>query len=165
MKKQSNKWYWIAILMLLGMLGYVGWYLSFNPQYFLFFLATAIIALVFVVAMALLPKYRKRLVEKVLEHHIKEKETGGWLYRYYRVALVVIIICALVFPVVSQYQLIASQYMPIFVLAFFIVNLAASVIFIAGFLKTWGKWGLLFVAVVFASVLLGILMGWMTKHG
>jgi len=55
--------------------------------------------------------------------------------------------------------------MPIFVLAFFIVNLAASVIFIAGFLKTWGKWGLLFVAVVFASVLLGILMGWMTKHG
>ena len=139
MEKQPNKWYWIAILILLGMLGYVGWYLSFNSQYFLFFSATAIIALVFVVAMALLPKYRKRLVEKALEHHVKEKEIGGWLYRYYRVALIVIIACALVFPVVLQYQLIASQYMPIFVLAFFIINLTAGIIFAAGFLKARGK--------------------------
>lgn len=101
----------------------------------------------------------------MIEYHVKEREMGRELYRYYRVALLVIIICALVFPVVLQYQLIASQYMPHFVLTFFIVNLTAGVIFIAGFLKARGKWGLLLIAVIFASVLLGILIGWLTKHG
>ena len=164
-----NKWpsrrYWAAVLIILGMLGYIVWYLSFNPRYVLVFLATTIIALGFVAVMALLPKYRQRLVKKMLEHHAKETEMGRELYRYYKVALVVIIICALVFPVVSQYQLVAPQYIPLFVLAFCIVNLAAGVIFIAGSLKAKGKWGLLLIAVIFASVLLGILMGWIAKHG
>lgn len=90
---------------------------------------------------------------------------GRKLCHYYNVALLVIIICALVFPVVLHYQLIASEYMPLFVLTFCIVNLAAGVIFIVGFLKARGKWGLLLIAVIFASVLLGILIGWLTKHG
>jgi len=128
-------------------------------------LATTIIALGFVAVMTLLPKYRQRLVKKMIEYHVKEREMGRELYRYYRVAFLVIIICALVFPVVLQYQLIASQHMPLFVLTFFFVNLAAGVIFIAGFLKAKGKWGLLLIAIVLASALLGILIGWMTKHG
>jgi protein-S-isoprenylcysteine O-methyltransferase Ste14 len=128
----------------------------------LIFLATTIIALGFVAVMVLLPKYKQRLVKRMLEYHVKERERVG---RFYRVALLVIIIFALVFPVVSQYQLIASQYMSLFVLTFCIVNLVAGVIFVAGFLKARGKWGLLLIAALFASVLLGVLVGWMTKHG
>lgn len=165
MDKWSSKWYWVAILIILGMLGYILWYLSLNPRYVLVFLATTIIALGFVAVMALLPKYRLQLVKKMLEYRVKEREMGRALYRYYKVALVIIIVCALFFPVVFQSQLIASQHMPLFVLTFFIVNLVAGIIFIAGFLKARGKWGLLLIAVIFTSVLLGILIGWLTKHG
>lgn len=166
MDKWTNKRQWVAILIILSLLSsYTLWYLSLNPQHIPVFLATTIIALGFVAVMALLPKYRQRLVKKVLEHHVEQRKMGRELYGYYRVALLVIILCALVFPVVLQYQLIASQYMPLFVLVFCIVNLAAGVIFIAGFFKAKGKLGPLLIAVILALFLLGILIGWMAKHG
>lgn len=156
---------WFAVLVFISILAVCTiWYLHLNPQHIPLFLTTAIIAIGFVVVMALLPKYRRRLVKRVIEYHAKEREMGK-LYRYYRAALLVIIICALVFPVVLHYQLIASEYMPLFVLTFCIVNLAAGVIFVVGFLKARGKWWLLLIAVIFASVLFGILIGWLTKHG
>ena len=111
MNKWTGKWYLVAILIILSMLGYLVWYVSLNSRYVFVFLATTIIALGFVAVMTLLPKYRQRLVKKIIEYHVKEKEMGKELYRYYRVALLVIIVCALVFPIVLQYQLIASQYM------------------------------------------------------
>jgi len=96
----------------------------------------------------------------------KEREVmGRALYHYYRAALFVIVICALVFPAVLQYQLIASQCMPLFVLSFFVVNLVAGTIFITGLLKARCKWAALLIALIFASVLLGILTRWAAKHG
>ena len=65
MDKWTNKRQWVAILIILSMLsGYTLWYLSLNPQHIRVFLATAIIALGFVAVMALLPKYRRRLLKK-----------------------------------------------------------------------------------------------------
>lgn len=157
---------WFAVLVFTSVLAVcIILYLHLNPQHVPHFLTITIIAMGFVVVMALLPKYRRRLVKRVIEYRVKEKVIGRELYRYYRVALLVIIICALVFPVVLHYQLIASEYMPLFVLTFCVVNFAAGVIFVVGFLKAGGKWGVLLIAVIFASVLLGILIGWLTKHG
>lgn len=164
MNRWHNEWYLMAILIILGMLAYIMWNLSLNPQYVLVFLTTTIIALGFVVLMALLPKYRRRIINRALEYQAREREMGKEFYRYYKMALVVIILCALILPVVLQYQLIFSHYLPLFVFAFFIVNLVAGVIFIAGFLKARGKWRLLLVFIIFASALLGILIRWITKH-
>jgi len=129
------------------------------------FLATTIVALAFVAAMALLPKYRRRLVERMVGYQAKESAMGRRLYRYYKVALLVIVLCALAFPVVFQSHLVTSRHIPLLALAFFVVNLVAGVVFVAGFLKARGRLGLLLIVVIFASVLLGIIMGWIAKHG
>lgn len=53
MDKWTNKWQWVAILMILSILsGCTLWYLSLNPQHVPVFLATTIIALGFVAVMA-----------------------------------------------------------------------------------------------------------------
>lgn len=73
MQKWPIKWYWIAILVVLSISVYTAWHLQLNPQYIPLFLATTIIAMGFVVVMALLPKYRRRLVKRMIEYHVKER--------------------------------------------------------------------------------------------
>lgn len=71
--KVSRKRYWIAILIVLSISLYTVWHLQLNPQHIPLFLATTIVAIGFVVVMALLPKYRMRFVEKIVAYHDKEK--------------------------------------------------------------------------------------------
>ena len=156
MEKWSGKWYWIAILILLSISLYTAWYLQLNPQQIPLFLTTTIIAIGFVVVMALLPKYRRRFGEKIVVYHAKEKSLGA-LYRYKNVALALILINSLIFSVLWQYQLIPSQYVPLYAITFLIINLTSGAILIVGLLKTIGKWVLLLMAIGSVIAILRIL--------
>ena len=156
MEKQPRKWYWIAILVVLSISLYTAWYLQLHPQHIPLFLATTIVAMGFVVVMALLPKYRRRFAEKIMAYHAKEKSLGR-PYHYKNVALALIIINSLVFSVLWQYQLIPSQYVPFYAITFLIINLASGAILIVGLLKTIGKWVLLLMAIGVVIAILRIL--------
>ena len=108
--------------------------------------------------MALLPKYRQRLVKGMLAYNARGKEIGGWLYRYQKVASAAIFISTLILLTAWRYQLIPSQYIPYFALTFFIVILASGAVLTAGLLKIAGKWGLLLIAIVTAIAVLRILI-------
>ena len=149
---------WFAVFIFISVLtGYTMWYLHLNPQHIPLFLTTTIIALGFAVVMALLPKYRQRLVKGILEYHVKSKELGGWLYRCQKIALVLFFLIVLAYPIVWEHQLVPTQYMPFFVLTFFVVVVALGIIQIAGLLKVAGKWGLLVIAILTAIAVLRIL--------
>lgn len=116
---------WFYVLIMIAIIAvYTVWRLHLNPQHIPLFLTTTIIALGFVVVMALLPKYRRRLVKGLLAYNTRQKELGGWLYRYRRIALVLFFIIILTFPLLLQFQFIPSSYMPWAVLTFFYHNLS-----------------------------------------
>ncbi len=150
---------WFAVFICISVLaGYTVWYLHLNPQHIPLFLTTTIIALGFVAVMALLPKHRRRLVNGILEYHVKGKELGGWLYRYQKIALVLFFLIVFAYPIVWEQQLVPSQYIPFFVLTFFVIAVALGVVQIAGLLKVAGKWGLLLIAILSAIAVLRILL-------
>jgi len=137
---------------------YTVWRLHLNPQHIPLFLTTTIVALGFVAVMALLPKYRRRLVKRLLAYNTRQKEMGGWLYRYQKIALVLFFVIILTFPLLLQCQFIPSQYMPWAVLTFFIIILALGVIQIVRLLRAAGRWGLLLIAILTAIAVLRILL-------
>lgn len=140
---------WIYVLIVISIISvYTYWYLSLHPQHISLFLTLTIIVLGFVALMTLIPKYRRRLLKRILAYHTKQKEVGGWLYRYQRIGLILFFITILIFPLLSQYQLIESQYMPWVTLAFFITILASASIQMVGLLKVAGKWGLLLILIL-----------------
>ena len=150
---------WFYVLIMIAIIAvYTVWRLHLNPQHIPLFLTTTIIALGFVVVMALLPKYRRRLVKGLLAYNTRQKELGGWLYRYRRIALVLFFIIILTFPLLLQYQFIPSSYMPWAVLTFFIIILALGAIQIAGLLRAAGWWGLLLIAILIAIAVLRFLI-------
>ena len=150
---------WIYVFIVMGIITiYTVWRLHLNPQHIPLFLTTTIIALGFVAVMALLPKYRRRLVKRLLAYHTRQKEMGGWLYRYQKIALVLFFVIILTFPLLLQYQFIPSQYMPWAVLTFFIIILALGVIQIVRLLRAAGRWGLLLIAILTAIAVLRILL-------
>lgn len=148
---------WFAVfIFVVGLAGYIIWYLSLNPQHIPLFLTTTIITIGFVVVMALLPKYRRRFAEKIMAYYAKEKSLGR-LYRYKNVALALIIINSLIFSVLWQYQLIPPQYVALYAVTFLVINLTSGAILIAGMLKTIGKWVLLLMAIGVVIAILRIL--------
>lgn len=149
---------WLFVILVTSfVIIYTVWYLYFELQHTPLFLATAIIALSFGAVMFLLPKYRQRLVEKILVYHAKEKKLGGF-YRYQKVSGALIIINSLIFSVFWRYQLIPSIYMPFYALTFLIIALASGIVLIAGLLKTTGKWGILLIATLTVVAFLQVLI-------
>jgi hypothetical protein len=146
---------WLAILIFMCVfIGYTIEYLLFNPQHVPFFFTIIIIALSFITIMTLLsPQYMQRLVEGILAYHAKGKERG-WLYRYQKIAFILIFACTFSIIIVSQHQLIPMQYMPLFVIASLTIILTSGAVLIAGLIKFAGKWGLLLIAIVAAIVIL-----------
>jgi len=147
---------WLGALIFVGVIIVcVAWSLLLNPQHVPLFLAVAIGALGFVAVMALLPKLRRRFIERVVAYHVKDEERRGWLYRYRKVAIAVIVVMALIFPIATR--LLPSQYVPLYVIAFLLINLTSGAILIAGMLKTMGKWVLLLMAIGSVIAILRIL--------
>jgi len=150
---------WIFVVIVIGITTvYTFCYLSLNPQSIPSFLVAPIIAMIFVALMALMPKKRQRLVKAILAYNTRQKEMGGWLYRYQKITLVLFFIIVLTFPLLWQYQYIPSQYLPWSVLTFLIVTLALGAVNIAWFLKATGKWGLLLIAIIALLTALRILI-------
>lgn len=129
-------------------------YLLLNPQHFILFLAVTTAALVFVVAMFFLPRYRERLVRGILAYQTKSREVGGWSLRYWKAAVAIVAIETMLFPFVVP--LVSQQYLPYFVLVFLAVLLTAGSVVIAGFLRTTGKWGCLLVLLIFVIVFVAV---------
>ncbi|UCE96022.1 MAG: hypothetical protein JSV51_10090 [Candidatus Bathyarchaeota archaeon] len=150
---------WIYALIVIAIIAVCTvWHLHHTPQHIPLFLTTTIIALGFIVVMALLPKIRQRLVKGLLAFNTRQEELGGWLYRYRRIALVLFFIIILTFPLLLQYQFIPPSYMPWAVLTFFIIILALGAIQIAGLLRAAGWWGLLLIATLVAIAVLRFLI-------
>ena len=139
---------WLGVLIFVGVIIVcVAWSLLLNPQHVPLFLAVAIGALGFVAVMALLPKLRRRFIERVVAYHVKDEERGGWLYRYRKVAIAVIVVMALIFPIATR--LLPPQYIAYFALTIVIVNLVAGSVLIAGLASSTAKKMVLFVFLLF----------------
>lgn len=129
---------WLGVLVFVGVIIVcVAWSLLLNPQYAPLFLAVTIAALGFVAVMALLPKLRRRFIERVIAHHVKNEESGRWLYRYRKVAIAAIAVMALIFPIATR--LLPSQYTAYFAVTIVIVNLVAGTVLIAGLASSTAK--------------------------
>ncbi len=139
---------WLGVLIFVGVIIVcVAWSLLLNPQYTPLFLAVTIGALGFVAVMALLPKLRRRFIEKVVAPHIKDEESGRCLYRYRKVAIAAITVTALIFPIATR--LLPSQYTAYFAVTIVIVNLVAGTVLIAGLATSTAKKLVLFVFLLF----------------
>jgi peptidoglycan/LPS O-acetylase OafA/YrhL len=150
---QQKRREWLGALILVSVIiVFVAWSLLLNPQYGPLFLAVAIGALVFVAVMSLLPKLRRRFIERVVANHVRDEERGRWLYRYRKVAIAVIAVMALIFPIAMS--LLPSQYIAYFAVAIVIVNLVAGTVLIAGLASSTAKKIVLFVFLLF---LMGII--------
>lgn len=146
----------ISIVVTIAVIAYAIWFFYYEPQHIPLFLGITIVALSFVAVMAALRNHRQRLIRKILAYHAKEKSLGA-LYRCRTVALALIIMNSIIFSIVLRYQLVPLQYMPFYTLAFVVITLASGILLIAALLKTAGKWGLLFVAIL---IIIGVLLAW-----
>jgi len=152
---------WFAVLVFITILtGLTLWYLYLNPQYIPRFLIAPIIALGFVAVMFLFPKYRQRFVKKVLSFHFKAQKRGGLFYRYGRIFNAVMITVLILFSLVavSNPAILDIPYIPYLVAAIFIAFLISAVVFISGFLRAAGKWGLIIIAIAIIIAVLRILV-------
>jgi len=152
---------WFAPLVLVSVVtGLTLWYLHLNPQYIPRFLIAPIIALGFVVVMFLLPKHRQRFVKKVISFHFKAQKRGGLLYRYGRIFSAVMFTVLMLFSLVavSNPAILEIHYIPYLVVALFIAFLISFVAFISGFIRGYGKWGLIIIAIATAIAVLRILV-------
>ena len=152
---------WFAVLVFINVLtGLTLLYFHLNPQYIPRFLIAPIIALGFVVVMFLLPKYRQRFVKKVLSFHFKAQKRGGVLYRYGRIFNAVMLTVLMLFSVVAinNPAILNIPYIPYLVVALFIAMLISAVVFISGFLRAAGKWGLIIIAIATVIAVLRILV-------
>lgn len=95
-----------------------------------------------------------------MKHRAKVQKRGGLLYRYGRIFNAVTITILLAFSLVLTYnpEILGIQYIPYLVFALFIAFLISSIVFIAGFLRVAGKWGLLLIIIVTVIAGLRILL-------
>lgn len=143
---------WLGALLFVGLIIVcVAWSLLLNPRYTPLFLGVTIGALGFVAVMVLLPKLRRRFIEKVVAYHVGREERGRWLYQYRKVAIAVIAVMALIFPIITR--LLSSQYISYFVITIVIVNLVAGSVLIAGLPSSTAK---KLVLLIFLFFLMGI---------
>jgi hypothetical protein len=152
---------WFAVIIFISVLTSLTlWYLQLNPQSIPRFLIAPIIAMVFVAVMLLLPKYRQRFVKKVVSFHIKAQKRGGLLYRYGRIFNAIMLTVLILFSVVavSNPAILDIPYVPYLVAALFIVFTISFVVFISGFLRAAGKWGLVIIAIAIIIAALRILV-------
>lgn len=152
--------HWVVILIIMSIVAIsTVWFLHFNPQYTLRFALAPLIALFLILLLASCRKCRVRLRELLIEYP-KAQKRGGLFYRYGRVFNALMITVLLVFCLVLYYGLEFPfiQYIPFLVFAFFIAFLISGVIFIFGFLRVAGKWGLLLILIITVIVGLRILL-------
>lgn len=150
---------WIYALVLVGIVVvYTYWYLSLKPQDVLSFLVPPAIAFVIVTLLALRPEIRERLVKALIAHRTKQKEMGGWLFRYHKIALLLFFIIILTFPLFAQSEIIPLQYTPWAILGFFIILLALGALQVAWLIRVSGKWGLFLIALIASVAILRILV-------
>ena len=157
---QKYKDWFFALLLISVTTVFTLWYLYLKPQHILSFLIGPIIALGFVAIMALFPKYRQRLIKKILAFHVKTQRRGGLLYRYGRNFSVVSFVILLAFSLVvtSNPEILAISYIPYLIVALAITFLISFAVYISGFLRAAGKWGLLFITIATAIAVLRILV-------
>lgn len=150
---------WIYALVLVGIVAvYTYGYLSLKPQDILSFLVPPVIAFIIVTLLALRPEVRQRLVKALIVYRMRQKERGGWLYRYHKITLLLFFIIILTFPLFVQSGFIPLQYTPWAVLGFFIIILALSAIQVAWLIRVAGKWGLFLIALIASVAVLRILI-------
>jgi len=158
----KKEWFATAILLVVSIIIIIWnlWSLYLNPQQLPIFSVVFISVAVFVVIVALWPKYRQRLVKAVYAFHIRGQEKGGRYYRYGYIAFLIIILSALA---LTQYPLVPLQYSTVFVISFLMLIAFSVCILVFGFFRVIGKWVLLLIAV---AVVVGVLRAlvWILMH-
>lgn len=150
---------WIYSLALVGIVVvYTYWYLSLRPQDILSFLVPPAVTFIIVTVLVLRPEIRERLVRALIAYRTRRKETGGWLFRYHKIALLLFFIIILTFPLFAQSGFIPLQYTPWAILGFFIILLALGALQVAWLIRVSGKWGLFLIALIASVAVLRILV-------
>jgi len=105
-------------------------------------------ALSFVAIMALLPKYRQRLVNKILVFNNKIQQKGAF-YKYIMAFNALMIAMVLGFSLVLTHnpELLNIPYIPYLFIAVLAVFLISAFMFIYSLFKTAGKWALVLLAI------------------
>jgi len=152
---------WFAYLALLILVTCLTiWCLLLNPQSLPLFLSTIIIALGFAAVIRLFPKYRQRFIKKLIEYQDKSQKKGGLLFRYGKIFFPVMLITLTVFSLVARDNpaILDIPYVPYLVFVVFIAFLISFVTFISGFLRGYGKWGLIIIGIITALTFLRIMI-------
>ena len=140
---------WVAVFIFISLLTcFTVWYLYLNSQHITLFLITTAVALSFVAIMALLPKYRQRLVNKIFAFHNKTQQKGAF-YKHAMAfnAAMIAIVLGLSLILTHKPELLSIPYVPYLIIAVFAVSMISAVIFIYSFFKTAGKWALILLAI------------------
>jgi hypothetical protein len=140
---------WVAVFVFVSLLTYFTvWYLYLNPQHITLFLITTAVALSFVAIMAFLPKYRQRLVNKILVFHNKTQQKGAF-YKHAMAfnAAMMAIVLGLSLVLTHNPELLSIPYVSYLFMIVLAVFLISAFMFIYSFFKTAGKWALVLLAI------------------
>ncbi len=139
---------WLVILIFISLLTFCTvWYLYLNPHPITSFLITTAIALGFVAIMALLPKYRQRLVNKIFIFHDKIQQKAFYKYSMAFNAFMIAVVLGLLLVLTHSPELLNIPYIPYLFAAVLAVFLISAVMSIYSLFKTAGKWALILIAI------------------
>jgi hypothetical protein len=145
--KSINKTTLLATLLAISaFIAFILSLLLLKLQYPYFFLSISLTVSISVLAFILLSNYRKRLI-KTTE---PQQERLGKLYAAYHVAVIIMVIMTIVFPFAMFF--LPSGILPYFEPAFVVIMMGASLVVMAGLLRSWGKIGLL-------PIIIGMIIG------
>jgi len=149
-------WRLLGALVLIGIFAVsVTLYLQTKPSFFHSLLIGFLIGIVFLVVMALQPKYKEDLIKRLSGLRRKDIETGGWFNRYGRLAGFLIVMNSLVFRLLIQFQLIS----PIFFLLFIYIQISLGVILCISLIKIVGKlWLYLLIILIILGLAVAVIV-------
>jgi len=147
---------WLWVLVLVGVFAVsVILYVRTNPNFFYSVVVGFLIGIVFLVVMALQPKYKEDLIKRLSRLRRKDIEKGGWFNRYGRLAGFLIVMNSLVFRLLTQYQLIS----PIFFLLFIYIQISLGVILCISLMKIVGKlWRYLLTILIILGLAVAVIV-------
>ena len=153
---------WVAIFIVNSLVIVLTiWVIILAPQHMLrFALAPIFSILLLTILLISQRKHRARLRERFMQWRIKTERRDSLLFRYGKICTIVMVIALTVFflVVVSNPAIFEIPYIPHLLAALFIAFLFSFVAFISGFLKRYGKWGLVIIGLATALAVLRIIL-------
>jgi hypothetical protein len=153
---------WLPVFLFIGLLSvYTALYLQSFPRYIPIFSISFLFLAALAIVLGFPQKRRERFRKLIEEFQGRWLERGGWFYRYRRKAFFLLLLTIIVTPILAYLKLVPTKYFSFIAIAAFFVILASGAVLVIGFLKSTGKWGLLFVLILTLFAVLRIWTWWL----